>query len=138
MVWTSGARYISSWSRRRVRASKPGCALSVARLIAHSFTLRLQAVTDFLHRDLTAEFVESEDDETAAVCNEDLERCESDWHIGQGAGRLDGPYAQKRLGGLVHLELLVEDVLSRGVEGDVIEAGMRHHVRTLSADNCDA
>eukprot|EP00908_Phaeocystis_cordata_P020248 Transcript_31911.p1 GENE.Transcript_31911~~Transcript_31911.p1 ORF type:complete len:490 (-),score=40.07 Transcript_31911:1026-2495(-) len=82
-----------------------------------------KAVTDFLHRDLAVEFRSSTDSETAAVCHEDLERCESDWHIGQGAGRLDGPYAQKRLGGLVHLELLLENVFEHDIEGDIIEAG---------------
>ena len=34
----------------------------------------------------------------------------------QGAGRVDGPYAQKRLGGLVHIELLLQDVLESEVE----------------------
>mgnify|MGYP002820095081 CR=1 FL=1 len=57
------------------------------------------------------------------ACSEDPEGCESDWQIGQGAGRVDGPYAQKRLGGLVHIELLLQDVLDSEVEGDVIEAG---------------
>ena len=59
----------------------------------------------------------------AQACSEDPEGCESDWQIGQGAGRVDGPYAQKRLGGLVHIELLLQDVLDSEVEGDVIEAG---------------
>ena len=45
----------------------------------------------------------------AQACSEDPEGCESDWQIGQGAGRVDGPYAQKRLGGLVHIELLLQE-----------------------------
>ena len=52
----------------------------------------------------------------AQACSEDPEGCESDWQIGQGAGRVDGPYAQKRLGGLVHIELLLQDVLDSEVE----------------------
>ena len=87
-----------------------------------------KSITDYLHRDLRAEFASS-GEEATAVCDEDPERCESDWQIGQGAGRVDGPYAQKKLGGLVHIQLLMEDLLGLspggegGVEGDVIEAG---------------
>ena len=81
-----------------------------------------KAVTNYLHRDLTEEFRDSSEAASTA-CSEDPEGCESDWQIGQGAGRVDGPYAQKRLGGLVHIELLLQDVLDSEVEGDVIEAG---------------
>ena len=81
-----------------------------------------KGVTDYLHRDLTEEFRGSSEP-AATACSEDPEGCESDWQIGQGAGRVDGPYAQKRLGGLVHIELLLQDVLDSEVEGDVIEAG---------------
>ena len=68
-----------------------------------------KAVTNYLHRDLTEEFRDSSEAASTA-CSEDPEGCESDWQIGQGAGRVDGPYAQKRLGGLVHIELLLQEV----------------------------
>ena len=91
-----------------------------------------KGVTDYLHRDLTEEFRGSSEP-AATACSEDPEGCESDWQIGQAAGRVDGPFSQKRLGGLVHIELLLQDVLDSEVDGDLGAAadpahgGLRRH-----------
>lgn len=120
--------YDRNRNRRRDSTSPGGATEEARRWRDEYLELVKKSITDYLHRDLRAEFAAS-GEEATAVCDEDLERCESDWQIGQGAGRVDGPYAQKRLGGLVHIQLLMEDLLglSAGgegsVEGDIIEAG---------------
>ena len=116
------------YDRNRNPPRHGGAADEARRWREEYLELLKKSITDYLHRDLRAEFASS-GEEATAVCDEDPERCESDWQIGQGAGRVDGPYAQKKLGGLVHIQLLMEDLLglssggAGSVEGDVIEAG---------------
>ena len=90
-----------------------------------------RSLTRYLARDLTEDVRLYKGGDAAAVqeaCEADEDAgdgsaCEAAWHIGQGANQVDGPYSQKWLSGLVHLEVLLEDVLARKVAGDWIEAG---------------
>lgn len=87
-----------------------------------------RSLTRYLTRDLSEDVRTYKGSDAPAVqqaCGEagDDSDCEAPWHIGQGAYQVEGPYSQKWLSGLVHLEVLLEDVLSRKIAGDWIEAG---------------
>lgn len=100
------------------------------------FDVLKRSLTRYLSRDLAEDVSMMRGKDASAVqqqCTEaaqspgadgsGLLACEAPWHIGQGAGTPDGPWAQKYLSGLVHLELLLEDIIRRRVPGDVIECG---------------
>ena len=92
-----------------------------------------RSLTRYLTRDLTEDLQALKGNDAEAVkqkCADEAEKngdalaaCEAPWHIGQGAGQPEGPFSQKHLSGLVHLEALLEDVITRRVPGDVLEAG---------------
>ena len=89
-----------------------------------------RSLTRYLTRDLTEDvrsYKGGDADAVQQACDaagdDASAACEAEWHIGQGAYTTEGPYSQKWLGGLVHLELLMEDIVRRAVPGDVLEAG---------------
>ena len=97
------------------------------------FDLLQRSLLRYLTRDLTEDvnvYRGGDADALRSSCEASAESgaCEAPWHIGQGAyvGASPGPYSGKALGGLLHLEILLDDVLRRGVAGDVLEAGVFH------------
>ena len=83
--------------------------------------LTKRALTSFLSRSFTEDPTAGSEGEAETM---EAGSCrDGTWHMGQGAATTEGPISQKWLSGLVHLELLVDDVIARRVEGDVIEAG---------------
>ena len=79
------------------------------------FDLLKRSLTRYLSRDLTEDVSLMRGAEAAAIqrrCEAaaespgpegaGLDSCDAPWHIGQGAGTPDGPWAQKYLSGLVH------------------------------------
>ena len=84
-----------------------------------------RSLTRYLSRDLTEDvrgLKGTDADAVRAICEAEG-TCEAAWHIGQGAQQPDGPWSQKWASGLVHLEVLLEDVAEQPVHGDIIEAG---------------
>lgn len=86
-----------------------------------------RSLTRYLTRDLSEDVRLMRGDEASDVQESceggDDDGCDAPWHIGQGAGDPSGPFSQKYLSGLVHLQWLMDDVMRRGVAGDILEAG---------------
>ena len=91
------------------------------------FDVLKRSLTRYLTRDLQEDvqsYKGNEAKEVQAQCTGGEDgHCDAPWHMGQGAYQVEGPYSQKWLSGLVHLELLITDLIDRRVPGDVLEAG---------------
>ena len=113
-------------TRGRQRHKAEGRLDEATRWRRRYIDLLQRSLTRYLSRDLTEDVRELRGEEASAVreqCDSSGQGCESPWHIGQGANSPFGPWAQKYLSGLVHLNYLVDDVLEAGTAGDFLEAG---------------
>jgi len=113
------------------RHRHPGqwAGVGVKRWKVQYFDLLKKSITNFLYRDINdwAEQMISASG-NPSVC-QDSSACESEWDISQGASGFDGHsvpeegHSVMRLGSLTHIQFIVEDVLTQGIPGDLLEAG---------------
>jgi len=92
------------------------------------FDLLKKSLTNYIYRDIDdwgkQYMTESKDPKVCATG-----ACESEWDPNQGAAGFIGSevpaqgHSVMRLGSLNHIQLVIEDVMNKGVTGDVIEAG---------------
>lgn len=90
------------------------------------FDLLKKSLTNYLYRDID-DWRNKYGTNAVSTCATGV--CESEWDPTQGASGFAGDktptagHSVMRLGNLNHIQLVLEDIMAKGIEGDVIEAG---------------
>jgi len=115
------------YTRNRVKQQWKGIS-SQRRWRMQYFDVLKKSLTNYLYRDINdwrQMFIEDTNDQNICATG----GCESEWDPNQGAHGFDGStlpvhgHSVLRLGNMNHIQFVIEDVIAKGIKGDIIEAG---------------